>query len=77
MSAGLERLESPPSSVSIGAEDPFLDVFEAAAIPKLHPQTIREAFRRGRLRGLKVNGGRVLRFRRSWVIDWLENSITT
>lgn len=53
-------------------DDPFLDVFEAAAIAKLHPQTIRKACQKGRLRYLKINGGRVMRFRRSWVLAWLE-----
>ena len=71
-------LASPTTqSAFVSDEDPFLDVFEAAAIPKLHPQTIREAFREGRLRGVKVNGSRVLRFRRSWVIDWLESNRAT
>jgi excisionase family DNA binding protein len=52
--------------------DPYLNTKEAAAIPRVHPQTIREAYRAGRLKGIKVNGARDLRFRRSWVIAWLE-----
>jgi hypothetical protein len=52
--------------------DPFLDTDQAAAIPVVHPQTIRKAYREGRLKGIKVNGARCLRFRRSWVIAWLE-----
>jgi excisionase family DNA binding protein len=52
--------------------DPYIDTDEAAAIPRVHPQTIRKAYREGRLRGIKVNGARTLRFRRSWVIAWLE-----
>lgn len=55
-------------------DDPFLDTEQAAAIPNVHPQTIREAFRSGRLKGIKVNGARVLRFRRSWVLAWLEGN---
>jgi excisionase family DNA binding protein len=51
--------------------DPFLDTVQAAAIPNVHPQTIRAAYRSKQLRGVKV-GGRVLRFRRSWVLEWLE-----
>ena len=66
LAAEVSTLPSPSDN------DPFLDTDEAAEIPHVHPQTIRKAFRDGRLRGIKVNGSRVLRFRRSWVIDWLE-----
>ncbi len=54
--------------------DPFVNVFGAARIASVHPQTIRRAFRDKRLRGTKVNGAKNLRFRRSWVVAWLEKS---
>lgn len=60
-----------PEVVQLDA-DPYIDTDEAAAIPHVHPQTIRKAYREGRLKGIKVNGARNLRFRRSWVIAWLE-----
>ncbi len=63
---------APADSRPPAPDDPFLSTLAAAAIPQLHPQTLRRAFREGRLRGIKINGSRVLRFRRSWVIDWLE-----
>jgi excisionase family DNA binding protein len=62
----------PPVSSPPGDDDPFLTTDEAAAICRLHPQTLREAYRAGRLRGVKVNGARVLRFRRSWLHQWLQ-----
>jgi excisionase family DNA binding protein len=70
----LATLEAPTRQVAAD-DDPFLDTEAAAAIPAVHPQTIRKAFREGRLKGIKVNGSRVLRFRRSWVVAWLEGGL--
>jgi len=60
------------SPTVLAGDDPFLDTEEAASIPHVHPQTVRQAYRAGRLRGVKINNGRLLRFRKSWVLAWLE-----
>lgn len=52
--------------------DPWLTLKEASAEVKLSPQTLRTAIARGRLRVARVNDGRNLRIRRSWLETWLE-----
>jgi excisionase family DNA binding protein len=55
--------------------DPWLDSGQSAQHVGGHtsPTTIVRAAKSGRLRGVRINGGRVWRFRRSWLDEWLMN----
>ena len=49
----------------------WISTNEAAKYVGLSVETVRRATRAGRLRGVKVNGGRMWRTRHEWVDAWL------
>jgi len=53
--------------------DPWLTVQKSAERAELHPSSIRRATKTGRLRSVRVGGGRAIRIRASWVDEWLES----
>jgi excisionase family DNA binding protein len=55
------------------AADPWLTVEDAAARALCRAVTIRRALATGRLRGVRLAGGRRWRLRASWVDAWLES----
>lgn len=55
------------------ATDPWLTVDDAAARACCRSATIRRALATGRLRGVRLAGGRRWRLRASWVDAWLES----
>jgi excisionase family DNA binding protein len=55
---------------------PWWTVREAANHARCSTRTIYGEVRRGKLRAAKIGGRRQLRFRPSWVDEWIENSIT-
>ena len=52
---------------------PWLSTAAASVHGRVSVTTIVRAARRGDLKGVKVNGERVWRFRREWVDEWLMN----
>jgi excisionase family DNA binding protein len=54
--------------------DTWIPLAKAAEYAFLSLETVRRAARRGRLRCIKVNGGRVWRTRREWVDAWLTHT---
>lgn len=56
--------------------DPFLTLDEGAAFTKFHETTLRREIKRGRLRAARVGGRGCIRFRQSWLADWLERQAT-
>lgn len=59
------------TSEGVGADDPWLKCAAAAAIAGMSEATIWRAVRTGRLRAVRVGGGRAIRLRRSWVEEWI------
>ncbi|AMY10144.1 DNA binding domain, excisionase family [Luteitalea pratensis] len=53
--------------------DPWLTVQQAAAIAQCDPATVRRGIRSGRLRAIRLQGGRHFRMRQSSVDAWLES----
>jgi excisionase family DNA binding protein len=53
----------------------YLTLKQVMAETQLSGATIRRAAKRGALKAAKVNGGRVWRFRRDWVDEWLASGL--
>jgi excisionase family DNA binding protein len=51
----------------------LLDSAEAAAILGIHPKTLQRMARSGQIRGIRV--GRLWRFRRSDIDEWIERGL--
>ena len=60
---------NPPAG-SDDAFEPLLDSKEAAALLKMHPQTLKRNARQGKIPGIQV--GRTWRFRASALNKWLD-----
>jgi excisionase family DNA binding protein len=54
--------------------DPWLTIHEAAAETKTSTATLRRACKLRRLRHARVSGRKVIRIRRSWLDQWMEES---
>jgi excisionase family DNA binding protein len=66
---------TPETATDTSKAERWLTVAQAADYASLSSITVMRAARRQRLRGIKVNGARVWRFRREWVDQWLEVSL--
>ena len=56
--------------------DAWLTLAQAAQWAQVHPATLRREVKAARLRAARVGGRSALRFRRSWVDEWLLASST-
>jgi excisionase family DNA binding protein len=54
--------------------EPLLDSNEAAQLLKIHPKTLQRMARRGEIPGVQI--GKLWRFRRSELNEWMEGIIT-
>lgn len=66
----------PTAQTSIPAANdrPWLTIAEAAERARVHPATLRREIAAGRLRHARVGGRKSLRFRASFIDEWLESS---
>ncbi len=55
--------------------EPLLDTDEAAALLKIHPKTLQQMARSGRILGVRI--GKLWRFRASVLNDWLEHKMAS
>jgi excisionase family DNA binding protein len=53
----------------------LLDTDEAAALLKIHPKTLQQMARSGRILGVRI--GKLWRFRASVLNDWLEHKMAS
>ena len=53
----------------------LLDTDEAAALLKIHPKTLQQMARSGRIIGVRI--GKLWRFRASVLNDWLEHKMAS
>jgi excisionase family DNA binding protein len=57
-------------------EDRWVDFKQAGRHANASVQTLRRAAKKGALRAIKLNAGRLWRTRLSWVEQWLEEGAT-
>jgi excisionase family DNA binding protein len=62
----------PPAS-EVFVPEPLLDTDEAAAIMRIHPQTLQKLARRGVIRAIQI--GKVWRFRASTLEEWIQEKL--
>jgi excisionase family DNA binding protein len=65
------RLQAFPTNAF--AAEPLLDSDQAAAILKIHPETLQRMARRGDIRALQI--GKVWRFRASVLDEWIQQKL--
>lgn len=66
---------APPGSETVVPAPPtWLTVKEAAGRARCGPKLIYREVAAGRLRAVRVGGGRTLRFKAEWIDAWLEAS---
>ena len=74
----MPNLAFKPAHRAENADVPFeqlLDTDEAAALLKIHPKTLQQMARSGRILGVRI--GKLWRFRASVLNDWLEHKMAS
>jgi excisionase family DNA binding protein len=65
----LSNQRSSPSRIALTDFEPLLDSVEAAALLRIHPNTLKKMARRGEIEARRI--GRCWRFRTSDLNEWL------
>jgi excisionase family DNA binding protein len=68
-------LDRKPPQTATFSPEPLLDSEQAAAIIQIHPKTLQKFARSGQIQGVHI--GKLWRFRRSAIEQWIERQTGT